>query len=145
MRHPRLSRAHYRHLRSFTTRWRDNDVYGHMNNAVYYEYVDSVVNAWLIETGALAIPDGPVIAIVAETGCTFFESLGFPLVVETGLRAARVGATSVTYEIGLFAPGIELEAARARFVHVCVDRGTRRPVPLPESLRAALAAIAVPA
>jgi len=126
---------------TFTTRWRDNDVYGHLNNAVFYEYVDSVVNGWLISSGALAVPAGPVICLVAETGCTFHASLGFPGTVEAGLRLERLGRTSITYGIGLFAADAATAAAAARFVHVCVDRETRRPQPVPARLRQALAAL----
>ncbi len=138
----RNRRDAYRHFATYPTRWRDNDVYAHMNNAVYYEYVDTIVNGWLIGTGALAVPEGPVICLVVETGCSFHASLGFPEPVEAGLRVERLGRSSITYGVGLFAPGAEEEAATARFVHVCVDRESRRPVPIPEPLRAALAALA---
>lgn len=136
------TRTDFPHFETYPTRWRDNDVYGHMNNAVYYEYADSLVNAWLIGSGALAVPDGPVICLVAETGCSYFGSLGFPEPVEAGLRLDRLGGASITYGIGLFAPGAQEAAARVRFVHVCVDRATRRPVPVPDGLRAALAGLA---
>ncbi len=134
-------RAEFPHFETFPTRWRDNDVYAHMNNAVYYEYVDTLVNGWLIRNGALGVPDGPVICLVAETGCTFHGALGFPEPVEGGLRVDRVGTSSITYGVGLFAPGAPTAAAFARFVHVCVARETRRPVPVPDGLRAALRAI----
>ncbi len=142
MSRPRLTRADYRHFETYATRWRDNDVYRHMNNAVYYEYVDTLVNGWLVRHGGLDVPGGPVVCLVAETGCRFFASLGFPDPVEAGLRLERVGRSSVAYGIGLFRPGLEEEAARARFVHVCVDPASHRPVPVPEALRAALAALA---
>jgi acyl-CoA thioester hydrolase len=135
------SRADYPHFETFTPRWRDNDVYAHMNNAVFYEYVDSVVNGWLIRSGALRLPDGPVVGLVVETGCTFFASLGFPEPVEAGLRLDRLGTSSVAYGVGLFRPGAAGAAAQARFVHVYVDRDSRRPTPVPEALRAALRAI----
>jgi acyl-CoA thioester hydrolase len=135
-------RNQYRFFRTFATRWRDNDVYGHMNNAVYYEYVDSVVNVWLSERGGLAVPGGPVICLVVESGCIFRASLGFPGEIEAGLRALKVGTSSITYGIGLFAAGAEAAAAEARFVHVCVDRETRTPVSIPEPLKAALAGLA---
>ena len=137
----RPTRADFPHLETYPTRWRDNDVYAHMNNAVFYEYVDTVVNGWLIRSGALEVPGGPVICLAVETGCRFFASLGFPDPVEAGLRVDRVGATSVAYGIGLFLPGSDEAGARARFVHVCVDRDSRRPVPIPPGLRAALAAL----
>ena len=138
----RNNRDAYRHFARFATRWRDNDVYAHMNNAVYYEYVDTLVNGWLIASGGLQVPDGPVICLVAETGCLFHAGLGFPEPVEAGLRLERLGCRSITYGIGLFAPGAAAEAATARFVHVCVDRTTRQPVPVPDALRRALDSLA---
>lgn len=138
----RNTRDAYRHFERFATRWRDNDVYAHMNNAVYYEYVDTLVNGWLITHGGLAVPGGPVVCLVVETGCVFHASLGFPEPVEAGLRLERLGTSSITYGAGLFAPGAEAEAATMRFLHVCVDRETHRPVPVPAGLRAALEALA---
>lgn len=138
----RPRRAAYPHLRAMTTRWRDNDVYGHMNNVVYYEYFDTIVNQWLIESGALQIPDGPVIGLVVETTCSYFASLGFPDRVTAGLRAAKIGRSSVTYEIAIFRNDEDEACAAGRFIHVHVDAQTRRPVALPETLRQALAAIA---
>jgi acyl-CoA thioester hydrolase len=135
------TRADFSHFETYPTRWRDNDVYAHMNNAVFYEYVDTLVNRWVIGTGALRIPDGPVICLVAETGCVYFDALGFPDPVEAGLRVDHVGSRAITYGIGLFRPGAPTAAARARFVHVCVDAATRRPVAIPQALRDALAAL----
>ena len=112
-----------------------------MNNAVFYEYVDTLVAGWLVGNGGLAVPDGPVICLVVETGCVFHAGLGFPEPVEAGLALARLGTSSITYRIGLFRPGEDTEAAQARFVHVCVDRATHRPVPVPDPLRAALASL----
>jgi acyl-CoA thioester hydrolase len=137
----RLNRSNYHVFQSFSTRWRDNDVYGHMNNVVYYEYVDTAVNTWLLDSGALDVPGGPVVGLVVETACTFFGGLGFPQAVEAGLRHERLGRSSVTYGVGLFAPGAALEAARARFVHIHVGREDHRPVAVPVSLREALAAL----
>lgn len=129
-------------LYAYQPRWRDDDVYGHMNNVVYYEYFDTAVNRWLIESGALTVPHGPVVGLVAETTCRYFAPVSFPAPLHVGLAAARVGRTSVTYSLGLFA-GDEAEAAAAcRYVHVYVDAATRRPTPLPETMRAALAALA---
>lgn len=123
------------------TRWRDNDAYGHMNNVVYYEYFDSAVNRWLIDSGALAAQtdtsEGGVIGVVAETACRFFAAVGFPETVETGLAVARIGRSSVTYRLALWGAAPEA-AAVCRYVHVYVDRATRRPAPLPAALRAAL-------
>ncbi len=135
-------RADYPHFETYPTRWRDNDVYAHMNNAVFYEYVDTLVNGWLIRSGALDIPNGPVVCLVVETGCSFFADLGFPDPVEAGLRVDRIGDSSIAYGVALFRPGAAEAAARARFVHVCVDRHSRRPAPIPPVLRTALAALA---
>jgi acyl-CoA thioester hydrolase len=136
------TRSVYPFFRTFSTRWRDNDVYGHLNNAVYYEYVDSIVNGWLIDHGGLPVPGGEVVCIVVESGCTYHASLAFPDDIDAGLRADRIGGTSITYGIGLFASGAPAAAAEVHFTHVCVDRATLRPVPIPESLRRAVAALA---
>jgi acyl-CoA thioester hydrolase len=127
-------RSAYRHFSSITTRWMDNDAYGHINNVVYYSYFDTVVNRYLIEAGVLDIAHSPVIGLVVETHCNYFASLAFPQTVEAGLRVARLGASSVRYEIGLFAAGEASAAACGHFVHVYVDRATRRPAPLPPAL-----------
>jgi acyl-CoA thioester hydrolase len=133
------SRDDYRVFRPIGTRWMDNDVYGHVNNVVYYSWFDTVVNAYLIEQGALDVERGETIGLVVETHCNYFAPLAFPQVVEGGLRVGATGTSSVRYEIGLFAPGEARSAARGHFVHVYVDRVTRRPVPLPAKLLAALA------
>lgn len=135
---PGLGRASFRHFLPITTRWMDNDLYGHVNNVVYYAYFDTVVNRYLIERGVLDIHDGPVIGLVVESGCRYFAPLAFPQTVVAGLRVARLGNSSVRYEIALFADDSEQAAAHGYFVHVYVDRETRRPVSLPASLRAAL-------
>ena len=124
----------FRHFETIATRWMDNDAYGHINNVVYYSYFDTVVNRYLIESGALDIERSPVIGLVVETHCNYFSSLAFPQCVDAGLRVARLGASSVRYEIGLFGADEPLAAACGHFVHVYVDRDTRRPVPLPASL-----------
>lgn len=131
-------RAAYPHLEVMTTRLRDNDVYGHMNNVVYYEYFDTVVNGWLIAQGLLDMQKSPVIGLVVETHCSYFAPLGYPEKLVAGLRVARIGGSSVTYGIGLFAEQGEAAAAQGGFTHVYVDRESRRPVPLPEPMRAAL-------
>jgi acyl-CoA thioester hydrolase len=136
--HPQ-PRSHYRAFSTITTRWMDNDLYGHVNNVVYYSYFDTAVNRWLIEAGALDIHGGAVIGLVVETHCNYFEPLAFPQPVEAGVRVSQAGRSSVRYEIGLFAPGAPTSAAAGHFVHVYVDRDTRRPVPLPPALQAALA------
>ena len=119
----------------------DNDIYGHVNNVVYYSFFDTAVNQFLIEQGALDIESGASIGLVVHSECDYFEPLSFPGQVEAGLRVATVGSSSVSYEIGLFAAGAELTAACGRFVHVYVDRASRRPAPLPEALRHAVAGL----
>lgn len=131
-------RSAYRVFRAIGTRWMDNDVYGHVNNVVYYSWFDTAVNAYLIEQGALDIERSATIGLVVETQCNYFAPLAFPQTVEAGLRVARLGGSSVRYEVGLFAQGAPHTAAAGHFVHVYVDRATRRPVPLPAPLRAAL-------
>lgn len=128
-------RSHYRVFRDMGTRWMDNDVYGHVNNVVYYSWFDTAVNAHLIEQGALDIHQGAVIGFVVETRCNYFAPLAFPQTVQAGLRVAHLGSSSVRYEVGLFAEGSDTAAACGHFVHVYVDRATQRPVPLPESLK----------
>jgi len=136
-------RSAYPHILDIPTRWMDNDVYGHVNNVVYYSYFDTVVNRYLIDQGVLDIAASPVIGLVVETACNYFAPLAFPDRVEAGLRVARLGTNSVRYEIGLFRAGDPTPAAAGHFVHVYVDRETRRPVPLPAPLREALARVAV--
>ena len=130
-----LPRSHYRAFRAIGTRWADNDIYGHVNNVVYYSWFDTAVNAHLIEAGALDIHQGDVIGLVIETQCNYFAPLAFPQTVWAGLRVAHLGTSSVRYEVGLFAQGEPLTAAKGHFVHVYVDRETRRPVPLPAPLK----------
>ncbi|MGV3726644.1 acyl-CoA thioesterase [Hydrogenophaga sp.] len=133
-----LPRSAYRAFRPIGTRWGDNDVYGHVNNVVYYSWFDTAVNAHLIEQGALDIHTGSVIGLVIETQCNYFAPLAFPQTVWAGLRVAHLGSSSVRYEVGLFADGEDLAAACGHFVHVYVDRHTRRPVPLPDNLKKTL-------
>ena len=139
------SRAAYKHLMRIGTRWKDNDIYGHVNNVEYYSYFDTVINAYLINCGALDIHHGAVIGLCAESHCKFLDSLAFPQSVDAGLRVAHLGKSSVRYEIGLFAEGKETCAAQGWFVHVFVDRVTRKSTPLPDALRSALAALNVEA
>lgn len=131
-------RSAYRVFRPIGTRWADNDVYGHVNNVVYYSWFDTAVNAYLIEQGALDIHAGAVIGLVIETQCNYFAPLAFPQTVEAGLRVAHLGSSSVRYEVGLFAQDQETAAACGHFVHVYVDRETRRPVALPTPLKETL-------
>lgn len=133
--------ADYPHRRDITTRWMDNDAYGHVNNVVYYSYFDTVVNDWLIRRGLLDVERGALIGLVVETGCHYFEPLTYPETVTAALRVAHVGNSSVRYEVGLFAQGEPLAAACGHFIHVYVDRETRRPVTLPDKLQATLQTI----
>ena len=137
-------RAHYRCFSRIDTRWMDNDVYGHVNNVVYYSFFDTAVNRYLIQAGALDIEAGAVIGLVVETHCNYFAPLSFPQLVDAGLRVAEVGRSSVRYEVGLFAEGEPLSAAAGHFVHVYVDRASRRPTELSPALRAALQPLAEP-
>ena len=139
---PPPGRARFRRFVPVTTRWMDNDVYGHVNNVVYYSYFDSAVNALLIEAGALDIVAGEVIGLVVHTQCHYFQPLAFPQALEAGVCVARAGRSSVTYEVGIFAQGAAQAAAAGEFVHVYVDRATRRPVALPQGLRAAVESLA---
>jgi acyl-CoA thioester hydrolase len=141
--HAAETRAAYRHLTEIPTRWADNDVYGHVNNATYYSYFDTAVNKFLIDHGLLDIERSGVIGIVVETLCRFHRSLAFPDVVEAGLRVAKIGNSSVRWEIGLFRRGDPLVAATGHFVHVFVDRVTRRPAAVPTEVREALAPLLV--
>ena len=125
------------------TRWADNDVYGHVNNVAYYGFFDTVVNRVLIERCGLDIHDGDVIGLVVETGCRYFAPLRYPDPVEIGLAVERLGTSSVAYALGVFAPGQARSAADGRFVHVYVDRTTRRPTPLPDAMRAGLEGLTV--
>ncbi|MCW5652608.1 thioesterase family protein [Hydrogenophaga sp.] len=131
-------RGHYRVFRPIGTRWSDNDVYGHVNNVVYYSWFDTAVNAFLIEQGVLDIHAGSVIGLVIETQCNYFAPLAFPQTVQAGLRVSHLGTSSVRYEVGLFAEGEEFCAACGHFVHVYVGRDSRRPLPLPDSLKSVL-------
>ncbi|TXH02908.1 MAG: acyl-CoA thioesterase [Nevskiaceae bacterium] len=131
-------RAAYRHFQPITTRWKDNDVYGHVNNVEYYSYFDTVINTWLIREGGLDIHAGPVIGLCAESHCRFLGPLAFPETVEAGLRVVHLGRSSVRYEIGLFRPGEDRPAAEGWFVHVFVGRDDRCSQAIPERLRGAL-------
>src|SRR3712207_2344630 len=132
------TRDRYRRFLAIPTRWMDNDVYGHVNNVVYYSYFDTVVNEYLISSGSLDIEKSRVIGLVVETRCRFFKPITFPDTVHAGLRVARLGNSSVRYEIGLFRNDEESAAAQGHFVHVYVDREGRRPAALPPEMREAL-------
>jgi acyl-CoA thioester hydrolase len=134
-------RSSYPRMQAITTRWMDNDIYGHVNNVVHYSFFDTAVNRYLIEAGALDIHGGEVIGLVVETRCSYFESIAFPQTVHAGLRVEHLGRSSVRYEVALFVDDAPRAVAVGHFVHVYVDRATRRPVPLPAALKAALAAL----
>jgi acyl-CoA thioester hydrolase len=135
---PLRPRSAYRHWTPITTRWHDNDVYGHVNNTVYYGWFDTAVNAWLVAAGLLDVAAGDPIGLVVETGCRYAAPLAFPQVVEIGLAVARLGTSSVTYHLGVFAEGAAEAAAEGHFTHVYVGRDSRRPVPLPAAWRGPL-------
>ncbi|HEX8166172.1 MAG TPA: thioesterase family protein [Beijerinckiaceae bacterium] len=141
----RLARADFRLFRPLATRWMDNDVYGHVNNVVYYSYFDTAVNGWLVAEGLLDPARSPVVGYVVETGCTYFEPVAFPDALEAGLVVTDVGRTSVRYRIGIFRAGAALAAAQGHFVHVYVDRETQAPVEIPPATRRALAALRIDA
>jgi len=139
-----VARSAYPYLQAITSRWSDNDVYGHVNNVVYFSYFDTVVNQYLIAQGVLDFLRGEVIGLVVENTCRYFESLQFPDHVTAGLLVQHLGRSSVVYQIGLFRNEQSEPAAQGRFVHVYVDRATRRPVALPPALRAALTSLIQP-
>lgn len=135
------SRADYAYFLDLPTRWNDNDVYGHINNAVYYEYFDTVVNRWLIDNDLLTIGESETIGLVVETACSYFSPLTFPEPVTAGLRVAKIGSSSVRYEISLFGAD-DQAAARGHFIHVYVDEKSRRPVKISDKMRQILGEIA---
>jgi acyl-CoA thioester hydrolase len=128
----------YRRFQAIPTRWADNDVYGHVNNVVYYSYFDTVVNQYLIEQRALDLVNSTVIGLVVETQCEYFAPISFPDVVHAGLRVAKLGNSSVRYEIGLFRNEENTASAQGYFIHVYVDRASRRPIAVPADMRVAL-------
>jgi acyl-CoA thioester hydrolase len=138
-------RASYRCFLSIPTRWMDNDIYGHVNNVVYFSYFDTAVNEHLIRAGGLDIRNGASIGLVVETACRYHKALSFPDVIDAGLRVTKLGNSSVRYEIALFRSGEDEPAATGHFVHVWVNRADRRPIPVPAEIRAALAALLVAA
>ncbi len=131
-------RGAYPEMRALATRWADNDVYGHVNNVVYYAFFDTLVNGWLCERGLLEVQRSEVIGLVVSSACDYFAPVAFPDRLEGGIRVDRIGRSSVTYGLAIFAEGAELAAAAGRFTHVYVGMESRRPVPLPEQMRAAL-------
>ena len=141
---PRV-RAAYPHFLVIPTRWMDNDIYGHVNNVVYYSYFDTVINRYLIAEGGLDISSGDVIGVVAESFCRYLRGVSFPTDLDAGLGVGKLGRSSVRYEIGLFPRGENEAAAEGHFVHVFVDRASRRPTPIPQKLREALERLVLPA
>jgi acyl-CoA thioester hydrolase len=135
------NRADYSVFRPIATRWADNDIYGHINNVEYYAFFDTVVNGHLIEHGVLDIHNGNTVGLVVETKCNYFAPLAFPDLLEGGLRVDRIGTSSVQYGVAIFRAGSLTAAAAGHFIHVYVDRGTQRPVPLPKDLWATLHAL----
>ena len=136
------TRDRYFHFLPIQTRWNDNDVYGHVNNMVFYGYFDSVVSGFLVTHGGLDTAKAPVIGVVVESMCRYHHPISFPEVIDAGLRVGRLGRSSVRYEIGIFRQGSDKAAADGHFVHVFVDRETMRPAGIPETIRAALAPLA---
>lgn len=137
-------RAEYKHFRLIPTRWMDNDFYGHVNNVVYYAYFDTLLNRYLVDEGGLDFTHDTVIGVAVETMCRFHRSFAYPETIDAGLRIAKLGSSSVRYEIGLFGEAEPDARAEGYFVHVFVDRATQRPVPIPAKIRAALERILVP-
>ncbi len=138
---PPAIRSQYRAFYPILTRWIDNDAYGHVNNVVYYAWFDTVVNRFLIDADTLDIATSPVIGFVVETGCRYHRPISYPEDVTIGLRVARLGTSSVRYELAAFRGDDDSAAAEAHFVHVYVDRATQRPVPIPDDARAAMRGI----
>jgi acyl-CoA thioester hydrolase len=145
MSQPQHLRSDYLHFQPITTRWHDNDLYGHVNNVTYYSYFDSAVNAYLIEVGGLDIHGGAVVGFVVSSSCDYFASIAFPERIEIGLRVGKLGNSSVQYELAVFKAGEDQACAAGRFVHVFVERESNRPVAIPEPLRTALTALLVTA
>ncbi len=136
-------RSDYAHFQPITTRWHDNDVYGHVNNVTYYSFFDSAVNTYLIEVGGLDIHSGAVVGFVVSSSCDYFASIAFPDRIDIGLRVGKLGNSSVQYELAVFKAGEEEACAAGRFVHVFVDRESNRPVSIPDGLRRALSDLLV--
>jgi acyl-CoA thioester hydrolase len=132
------TRASYKHFLTIPTRWMDNDVYGHVNNVIYYSYFDTVVNDYLMRHGGLDYRDGAVVGLVVETMCQYKKSLAFPESVDVGLRVAKIGNSSVRFEIGIFKQSDDEPAASGHFVHVFIERAVQKAVVIPERIRSCL-------
>jgi acyl-CoA thioester hydrolase len=136
-------KSHFPLVKTISTRWTDNDIYGHVNNAVYYQYFDSVINAYLIAEGGLDIHDGDIVGFIVRSECDYFSPIAYPNDLEVGLAVEKLGNSSVQYRVGLFVAADEAPAAIGSMVHVFVDRASSRPVPIPPSLRAAMQRLAI--
>jgi acyl-CoA thioester hydrolase len=143
MSQPTPQRADYLHFQPITTRWHDNDIYGHVNNVTYYSFFDSAVNGYLIERGGLDIHDGEVVGFVVSSSCDYFASIAYPDLIEVGLRVGKLGNSSVQYELAVFRAGEDEACAAGRFVHVFVDRASNQPVSIPAGLREAMEQLVV--
>ena len=141
---PAPTRADFRSFHTITTRWADNDVFGHVNNVVYHAWVDTAVNRFLIAHNLLDLRTSEIIGVVAENSCRYFREITYPDDVTLGIRVAKLGRSSVQYRIGIFRNTEDTAAAEAHFVHVYVERATMRPVPIPEAARAAMQTIMIP-
>lgn len=135
------TRQRFPHFLAITTRWLDNDAYNHVNNVNYYSFFDTAVNQYMLRERVLSMDTGPV-CLVVETGCRYFSPISFPDTVHCGLRVAHLGTSSVRFEIGIFRNDEAVAAAQGHFVHVCCDRATQRPMPMPDAMRRALARLA---
>jgi acyl-CoA thioester hydrolase len=133
-----LTRSDFAVFRTLPTRWADNDIYGHVNNVVHYALFDTAVNGWLIEAGLLDIRGGETVGLVVETGCNYFAEMAFPDMIHAGIRVGRIGTSSVAYEVGLFRNDDDRASAQGRFVHVYVDKESRKPRPIAETWRSKL-------
>ena len=139
---PKHLRRDYKHFQPITTRWHDNDIYGHVNNVVYYGFFDTAVNSYLIQHGGLEIQGGDIVGFVVSSACDYFASIAYPDLIEVGVRVAKLGNSSVQYELAIFREGEKEACAAGRFVHVFVERASNRPTAIPSRLRAALEALA---
>jgi acyl-CoA thioester hydrolase len=137
-------RSAFPHLLPIPTRWMDNDSYGHVNNVVYYSYFDTAVNQFLVTRGVLDIHADQVVGLVVDTGCSYFSSVSFPDTVHVGVRVAKLGNSSVRYELAIFRNDEQTPAAAGHFVHVYVERSSNRSVPIPDAVRRVLATIVHP-
>ena len=137
-------RGDYRHTLAIPTRWMDNDIYGHVNNVIYYSYFDTVINEYLIRAGGLDIHAGSVVGYAVESLCRFHRPFSFPDTIDAALRVGHLGTSSARYEIGLFRSGEDKAAASGHFVHVFVDRKSNKPAPIPAAIRTALERLLTP-